>query len=367
MYETLPDDIRDRHPYYMYEEIRAQPEAVARALDGVRATGAEARDAVARARRVFVTGCGTSYHAAKVGASLLRGLSRGGVEAWPVRAFELVNYFSGLRPDDAVVAVSHSGTSFMTLRTLEAAGSAGAETVAVTGFPASEAGRLARHVVPTGYEQERSWAHTISYLAALTCLAAIANDLAGPQERLDLGYLPEAVAEALQLEELAHRLAASTLVAERYREPPPILLVGSGPNVATAEEGALKLLETSYVQAAPFELEQMLHGPLAAVSDDTLFFLLAPGGQSTERAAELARAVRQLDIVPVVLTGEESAGAFDGSHRFLLPDVPEILSPIPYVLPLQLFAYFLAVGKGINPDLIHRDDERQRTARAQYR
>jgi glucosamine--fructose-6-phosphate aminotransferase (isomerizing) len=102
------------------------------------------------------------------------------------------------------------------------------------------------------------------------------------------------------------------------------------------------------------------------VTDETLLILIAPPGRSTQRAADLMRAAQELTVIPVVLSGEDNAADFNGAHRLLLPAVPEVLSPIPYVVPLQLFAYFLAVGNGINPDLIHRDDERQRAARTQY-
>jgi glucosamine--fructose-6-phosphate aminotransferase (isomerizing) len=254
----------------------------------------------------------------------------------------------------------------MTVRALERAREAGAETVAVTGFPDSPAARTAAHVLSTGYEQELSWAHTVSYTSALAALAFVANSLAGEEERLDLTPLPQVMAEALQLEELAHRLAGSTLTVERFREPPPIVLVGAGPNAATAQEGALKLIETSFVAATAYQLEESLHGPLAGVTQETLVIMLAPPGPSVGRAADLVRALRELEVVPVVLTGEETANEFEEAHRLLLPEVPEILSPLPYVVPLQLFSYYLAVGKGINPDLLHRDDERYRAARAQY-
>lgn len=366
MYDDLPADVRHKHPYHMYEEITAQPEAVARSLLLVARHGAEAISLLARARRVLLTGCGTSFHAARAGAWFLQSLSRGTVEARAVQAYELATYLSGLRPDDLIVAVSHSGTTTMTLRALERAHDCGAETVLITGFPESEGGRLARQVMPTGYAEEKSWAHTASYTAALATLAALAQGLAEPEERLTLDALPEVVADALQLEEMAHRIAASTILAERYREPTPIWLVGGGPNAITASEGVLKILETSYAQACSFELEEVLHGPLAALTPETLLIIVAPPGKSTQRAAELARAVRQIGVIPIVLLGHDNADAFEDAHRLVLPSVPEALSPIPAVVPLQLVSYFLAVGKGVNPDLIHRDDERHRAARAQY-
>jgi glucosamine--fructose-6-phosphate aminotransferase (isomerizing) len=174
------------------------------------------------------------------------------------------------------------------------------------------------------------------------------------------------MAAALGLEEMTHRLAGNAILAERQGGPLRIVLVGGGPNIATAYEANLKLLETSYIDAAAYPLEEMLHGPLAAVTAETLFFLIAPPGKSTDRAAELARAVGTIGPTPVVLCGDDNAGSFDGCHRLLLPEVPEVLSPLPYIVPLQLFSYFLAVGKGYNPDLLHREDERYRAARGQY-
>jgi glutamine---fructose-6-phosphate transaminase (isomerizing) len=366
MYAGPPPDVRDKHPYHMYEEIKLQPEAIARSLQIASDQVAPASRAIAAARRVLLTGCGTSFHAAQLGAWMLRGFSRGGIEAWPVQAFELATYGYGLRPDDVVVAVTHSGSTTMTMRALDQARRSGTETVVVTGFPQGPAAGKASHLLATGYDQERSWAHTVSYLVAVTTLAALANDLAVPEERLDLSSLPAVVAQALELEEMAHRMAASTVLVERYREPPAIVVAGGGSNSVTALEAVLKLLETSYVHAQSFELEEMLHGPLAAVTAETAVILIAPPGASVERAAQLARATRRIGAIPIVLTGKDNADLFEDMHRLILPDVPEVLSPIPYVVPLQLFSYFLSVGKGYNPDLLRRDDERYREARGEY-
>jgi glucosamine--fructose-6-phosphate aminotransferase (isomerizing) len=349
----------------MYDEITAQPEAVRRSLERAQEHGTDAVRLIGRARRVFLAGSGTSLHAAEIGAWFLRMFSRGRIEAWALQSYELVTYLPGLRPDDLVLAVSHSGTSTMTTRVLERARRTGAESVLVTGFLESPAARIARQVVPTGFDEERSWAHTASYTAALTTLAALANDLAVPEERLDLSPLPDVVAETLGLEEMAHRLAAAALAGLQGMGA-RIVLVGGGANAVTAREAQLKILETSYLPAATFELEQVLHGPLAAVPPGSLALVVAPPGASTERAADLVRALGRLQAEPVVLCGGDNAEAFPGAHRFVMPDVPEVISPIHSIVPLQLFAYFLAVGRGTNPDLIHRDDERQREARAQF-
>jgi glucosamine--fructose-6-phosphate aminotransferase (isomerizing) len=363
---TSPDVVRDEHPYFMYDEIKGQPQSIEQSLRRVQEFGAEPSRLLAGARRVFLIGSGTSLHAAEVGAWFFRAFSRGKIEAQAVQSFEMVAYLPGLRPDDVVIAVSHSGTSHMTIRALERARRSAVETILITGFPESEAARAAQHVLVTGFDEEHSWAHTASYTAALTSLAALANNLAAPEEQLDLSPLPAVVTEVLELEEMTHRLAANLVVAERSGIVPSIVLVGSGPNAVTAREAQLKLLETCYVQPLAFELEQTLHGALAAVTRDTLVMVVAPHGASTDRAAELCRALYRLEVHPVVFCGSDNADVFSEAHRFVMPDVPEVISPIATVVPLQLFSYFLSVGRGNNPDLIHRDDERQRAARAEY-
>src|SRR5947209_6917709 len=214
MYETLPTDIRSRHPFHMYDEIRLQPEAIARSLATVDRDGHEFTEAVRGARRVFLTGCGTSFHVALLGAYFLQAFSEGSIDARAVEAFELVGYGPPTGIGDVVIAVSHSGTSAMTIRALERASASGARTLLVTGFPDSPASRPARMVLPTGYNEERSWAHTISYTAALASLTAVANLLATERQRVDLAPVPDVVADVLGLEAVAHRLAASAVSAE---------------------------------------------------------------------------------------------------------------------------------------------------------
>lgn len=367
MYASLPSDVRDQHPYHMYDEIKSQPDAVAHSLELAAGAGRDVARSLTRARRVFLTGCGTSFHAALTAAWFFRSFTRGKLDARAIEAFDLATYLPGLRPDDVVIGISHSGGTPMTVEALSRGRRSGCETVVVTGFPESEAAKNARLVLPTGYAEERSWAHTVSYTSALTSLAAVANMLAEREERLDLAPLGDVMRAALDVEEIAHRIAAGVLLAERYREGGDIVLVGGGPHAATAREGELKLLETSYVHASAFSLEEMLHGPLAAVTPETLAILVVPSGRTTERAAALIRALRAIGAGSIAIVGEESAAAFEDTHRVVLPEVPETIAPIPFIVPIQFFAYFLAVGKGMNPDLLHRDDERYLAARAAYR
>lgn len=366
MYGQLPDDRRDNHPYHMIEEIKVQPEAVARAISITQRESGDVVRILAGARRVFLTGCGTSFNAACCGAWFLRGFTRGRIDARAVESYEFATYFPGLRPDDVIIGLSHAGSTPMTVAALEYGRRSGCETVLITGFPEKGRESVARYVLPNGYAEERSWAHTASYTASLATLAVLANGLAVPEERLDLLPLSMVITEALGLEGIAHRLALSVIEAEGRVGPADVIITGAGPNAFTAAEIALKMEETSFTRARSAEMEEMLHGPLAAAGPDTLLIVIAPGERSTERALDVTRAAEAIGMTPVVLCGESNAERFENAHRLVLPDVPEIISPIPFVVPLQMFAYYLAAGKGINPDLLHRDDERYRAARAQY-
>jgi len=366
MYDELPADIRPGHPFHMYDEIHLQPQAVSESLRLAIRHGSPIVAALERARRVIVTGCGTSFHAALGAAWLLRSFTRGRVDARAIEAFELVQYGADMRPDDVLIAISHSGTSTMPIRAMQRAREVGAETVLITGLPESEARNVAHYVLPTGYPGEKSWAHTISYTAALASAAAIANVLADSSEKLDLSPLTDVVADALRSEDTAHRMAASVLLSEQENGPARLVFVGGGAHHATAREATLKFLETSYIFTTAWELEESLHGPLAAVTPETAVVLIVPAGSSSDRAVELSRALAEIGCTPFAIVGESNAARFDHAHRLVLADVPEILAPISTVVPLQLFSYFVAVGKGQNPDLIHRGDERYLKAAGQY-
>ena len=165
---TSPDEVRDAHPYFMYDEIKGQPaihRTVVAPCAGVRSR------AFSLARHgpggcfwsVPALHCMQPRSAPGSFAPFLAARSR----RRPCSRLKWSPYLPGLRPDDVVVAVSHSGTSTMTIRALERARRSGVETILITGFPESEAARVAQHVLVTGYDEEHSWAHTASYTAAL--------------------------------------------------------------------------------------------------------------------------------------------------------------------------------------------------------
>jgi glutamine---fructose-6-phosphate transaminase (isomerizing) len=256
--------------------------------------------------RVVATGCGTSFHAAMACKCALQALE---VVLDPPAA-------------DLLLAVSHEGDTPLTL---EAARAFDGPRWAVTGKPDSPLAELCDEVVVATPEIERSWCHTASYTCAVATLAALGGE--------DVSWLPDAVAAALHEREP---------VSDHERW----LVAGAGRDFATALEAALKLREGVFVAAEGHHTEQLLHGHLGAIDERVRCFVLEGEGRAAERAHDAVAALREL-----------------GCEVTLVPT----RHPVVDIVRFQLLTLDLAEARGVNPDLIRRDDERWERARAAYR
>jgi glucosamine--fructose-6-phosphate aminotransferase (isomerizing) len=252
---------------------------------------------------ILYTGCGTSFHAAQTAGEA-------------VQALELV-----LRPPrraEVLVCISHEGRSALTL---EAARAWPGETWLVTGAPESPLAEVCDEVVVCAPEIEASWCHTASYTAGVACLAALRGE--------DVSRLPGAVEEALA----GSRFPLSE--HERW------LVAGAGRDWPTAQEAVLKLREGARVAAEAHELEQLLHGDLAAVDETVRAFVLEGEGRAVQRAHAAVAALREI-----------------GAETTLVPTG----HPVVDIVPFQLLTLHLAAARGIDPDRIRTDEERWRRA-----
>ncbi len=152
-------------------------------------------------------------------------------------------------------------------------------------------------------------------------------------------------------------------VAQSLAQSGRLVLAGAGPNVQTAREGALKVKESSYLVAEGFEFENLLHGGIQPLKPGDTAVVLVPPGPAAERAVDVVRALELLGA-SILVIHEESQNfhvpAIDppgpAVSTFLLPAVPELLSPMVTVLPLQILACTTAEIKGTNPDSFRADD-----------
>jgi glutamine---fructose-6-phosphate transaminase (isomerizing) len=349
------EERRERHPFHMYDAILSQPEAFASVLGRNEAAVDEFAAGASSCGRLFIVGIGTSYHAARIGEHLFREYG-GGIDVRAVHSFDFALYGPDLAPGDCVVGVSHRGTKRYTAQALRSAREAGCRTALVNGegTVSVEAGAVFRTVA-----QERSSAHTVSYTTAVAVLANLAwrvgyhrtgSEAVG--EDLLREELPVALHEALGAEEQVEQLAREHVRRRR------IWLLGGGPSAVTAEEVALKIKETSYLQAEGMSTETMLHGPFQCVEAEDLFVLVAPSGAAQERTLEVAELVDEVGGACLIV-GDGTVDPLRERRRFLgVPGVPEPLSALTCLVPLQLFAYYLALARGTNPDSFRAEDPR---------
>ncbi len=351
-----PPPPRRGHPYYMYDAIRAQPDLVRRVL-AANATGLDAAAADLRAAgRAIVTGIGTSFHAATLGAHFVRTL-RAPVEARAVHAFEFAEYHPDPPAGSAVIVVSHRGTKGYSLRSLEKARAAGAATIAITSTETAAGVRGAGRLLLT-CEQEASSAHTKSYTCALVLLGGLAVRLAGNDgARAALESVPGHLEGILTAEPAVERLARAQAQRSRW------IFVGGGPNAVTAFEIALKLRETCYVAAEGYQVEQILHGPMCAVDGECVVVVIAPPGPSRVRCRDVLRVASTIGAFTVAVCDEadEEVG-LTADARIPLPPMPEVWSPLVSVVPLQLLCYYLALARRTNPDTFRLDHPRYKEA-----
>lgn len=350
----MENEPRRGHPYHMHDAILAQPDAFARAVRRNDAAADRLAAEISSCRRLFLVGIGTSHHAALVGEHLFRAYG-GGVDVRAVHSFDFALYGPEIGADDCVVAVSHRGTKRYTALALGRAREAGCLTALVTGE--GEAGGDAAGIVFRTVAQEKSPAHTVSHTTAVAVLALLAartgryrTGVGTVPDNLLSEEVPAALRAALGTEDMASDLAREHVGRRR------IWLVGGGPVAASAAETALKIRETSYLQAEGLPTETMLHGPFQCVEAEDLFVLIAPEGPARERTLEMAGLAQEVGSEVVVVddgTGDARYGA-----RLSVPYVPEPFSALTCLVPLQLFSYHLALARGTNPDSFRAEDAR---------
>ena len=331
----------------MIEEIRQQPAALAHTLKaGI--GNAQRFQRIVEARRprlVVLAARGTSDNAALFGRYLLE-ISTGIPVSLAAPSIATLYRAKVDYRDALVVAISQSGESTDTNMVLEWARARGAMTLGITNERGSTLARLAEHVWLVRAGRERSVAATKTYTGQMLLLYLLAYALGGRIRLADLERLPALVEGALGLEEEVTELAA------RYRFVNRAVVVGRGLNYANAFEFALKLMETCQVVAERFSSADFLHGPIALAEPSFPVFAFAPARVTWNSIGQTLDKLTRMHAEVLAISDPGNREVEDRATRVIrLPRrIPEALTPIPYIVPAQIFAACLAVEKGLDPD-----------------
>jgi glutamine---fructose-6-phosphate transaminase (isomerizing) len=331
----------------MLEEIREQPAALSRTLAGERRHIEKFKQRIVEhpPRLIVLVARGTSDNAALFGRYLIE-ITTGipvslGAPSIATLYKTPVNYRDAL-----VVAISQSGESTDTNLVLEQARLRGALTAGITNEPSSRLAAIAEHVFLVRAGREKSVAATKTYTGQMLMLYLLVYALGGRIRIGDLERLPDAVETALTLE------AQVAELSERYRFMHHAVVVGRGLNYANAFEFSLKMMETCYVVAERFSAADFLHGPIAFVEPSFPVFAFAPHDVTWPSMNETLGKLQQLkaEIVAIADPANRQVDALATRVIRLPRRIRDVFTPIPYIVPAQLFSVSLAAQKGLDPD-----------------
>lgn len=337
----------------MIDEIRQQPEVLDHAL-------ARPPGALARLRRRFsrhrppllvIVARGTSYHAALFGRYLFEITL--GIPTSLAAPSVVTLYHKRPIPEEAVViGISQSGESTDINIFMELAKRSGSFTIGITNECDSSLANLVGEVLPTQAGKERSVAATKTYAAQLLMLYCLARALGAEIPESDLRRLPGSAELQLRNE------SAVRWLADQFRDMSRAVVVGRGINSANGFEFALKLMETSYVAATGFSCADFAHGPIAVVEEGFPVFVFTPPGPTYDQTAKLLARLERSRVDTVCIGARPDVADLPCSRSLeingCLPTSAlhpsDILTPIPMIVPAQLFAAYLADLKGLDPD-----------------
>jgi len=329
----------------LMHEILEQPGVLARTLEGERAHAREfARHAASRDfRLIMLVARGSSDHAAMFGRYLLEIATGIPCTLCAPSIHTLYRARVDLK-QTLVIGISQSGESEDVNRVLKSSRQRGAFAVGITGQANSAMARLVDEVFLSRAGRQRAVPATKAYTAELLLLYLLASALGSRVTPAGISEIPGLVAEALKLE------AELRQIVERYRYMRQCVVIARGLNYATAREMATKLVETCRVVAEPVSSADLLYGPISLIERGFPAILFMPPGKPFPELKRLAERLWKLQADTLVFS---AAGVRlpAATRTVRLPgSIPEMYTPIPYIVPAQLFAALLAETKGLDPD-----------------
>jgi glutamine---fructose-6-phosphate transaminase (isomerizing) len=358
---SLEEIDKGGYAHFMLKEIMEQPESVCNSMRGrllfdegtAKLGGLESvADQLANSKRIIISACGTSWHAALVGEYMFEQFCRIPTEVEYASEFRYRNPI--INKDDAIIFISQSGETADTLAALREAKIRGALVLGICNVVGSSIARESMAGVYTHAGPEIGVASTKAFTSQLVVLALITLLLArkkslsqvdGKVIAKEIEALPDKIARILKLNDQIE------YIAEEFKDSKNFLYLGRGYNFPVALEGALKLKEISYIHAEGYPAAEMKHGPIALIDENMPAVFIAPKDSTYEKIISNIQEVKARRG-KIIAIASETDTEIDNLVDFTIkiPDTIRMLMPILTAIPLQLLAYHIAVKKGLNVD-----------------
>jgi len=364
----MPD--KGGFPHYMLKEIFEQPKALEDTIaPRVSRETAEVRlaeevrigtDELRSIRRVNIVASGTSRHAGIAGQFMFQELVHLPVDVDYASEFEYRNPM--ISRGEITIVITQSGETADTTAAQREAQKKGSRTIAISNVVGSTIAREADGVLYTHAGPEISIASTKAFTAQMAVLFLFAAYLAQVRGALSESERRKWIAELLALpkktETVLEQAAQCQQLADRFHKFESFLFCGRAIHYPVAMDGALKLKEVSYIHAEGYPTGETKHGPIAMIDESLPIVIIATCDRTDagsvvryEKNIANIRGFKQQSapVIAIATEGDTELAAL-ADHTIFVPDTPELLSPILEIVPLQLFAYYMAVRKGLDVD-----------------
>ncbi|HOB12033.1 MAG TPA: glutamine--fructose-6-phosphate transaminase (isomerizing) [Syntrophomonadaceae bacterium] len=347
------------YEHFMLKEIHEQPEAVRRTLRGrikdgrVDLSDLELENLFQGINKIYIVACGTAFHAGMVGRLAIEKMAHIPVETDIASEFRYRDII--WQPDQLMIVISQSGETADTLAALRHAKRNGVKVLAVTNVVGSSVAREADKVIYTHAGPEIAVASTKAYTTQLVIMYLLALYLAqerGTVSPDDLKKLGSELAKMDQvLETVLEQEEKIKTLATRYTNVQDTFFLGRGFDYAVAMEGALKLKEISYIHAEAYAAGELKHGPLALISEGVPVLTVISQDHLVDKSMSNIKEVKARGAVVIAICKENlQEDCQECDEQILIPNVDSLLAPVAAVVPLQIFAYYMAVLRGADVD-----------------
>ena len=359
---SLDDIEKGGFDHFMLKEIFEQPKSLNLCMNG--RLQREQKEIIlrgiqdygerfAKARRILITACGTSWHAGLIGKYLFETLCRIPVEVEVASEFRYRNPV--IYSDDVLIAISQSGETADTLAAMELAKKQGAFIYGICNVVGSSVARLTDSGTYTHAGPEIGVASTKAFTTQVCVLAMTALALAKRMKTISEEDYHRIVGELCNIETKINKILDQTEkvkdISKIFTYARNFLYLGRGFNYPVAMEGALKLKEISYIHAEGYPAAEMKHGPIALIDEEMPIVVVAPHYKMYNKILSNVQEVkaRKGRIIAIVTEGDVEIRK-QADYVIEIPETEECLSPLLTVIPLQLLSYYIAIAKGRDVD-----------------
>lgn len=351
--KKFPDGIlREKHPFYMAAAIGEIPDCLSACVSNENILQIRQSLGQFKPSRIFTVGCGTSYNACQAAAYFLQSFLNIPAIAMDAFDFEL-DTPPGVDTQAMVIAISESGQSITTCLSLEKARELGAFTVGISANPKSRLSSSAKLPLFDPFLHEIPLGKTRTYLstALLAMLPGILTLTQGQSEDFinDINKVIATLNGNMDSWEITAKTIADRLKGSLTR----YIVTGFGAQKANADEIRLKLMEILGESATSFSLEEFTHGPSASFGDDLLVIMLQTDERTLAKAVRIAEGVLFSEASLLVITDSPDAGWPENTNMIAIPkhEKSALFGLFPAVVAAQYLLYYIALKKGLNPDV----------------